>query len=261
MVPQGSSLEGGAVVNWSGVDNVTAVASIPNISAPNGTVYAILSLMTTDGTVMQTAIGIYPGSHLWKGYSLYIVSISAVPQTYHWVANSSLPESLANQTVSLTLSRDQEGSWSYRISNLATRVSLTGAFGPEVRGAALREDQEIFALESYTSDPRTFGGMGNMTLQGVFLNGARAVGPLYTYGGWDPSHTLPFVVGGLDPPTFIGVKVSVGGIVNWVYTGTSSQYWGYDGRAPQAFLAVGAVTVGAGIVVSGVRLLSRSTRR
>ena len=260
VVPQGSGLLGGGVVNWGSVDNITAVLSLPNISRPNGTVYAILSLMTTDGTVMQTALGIYPGGQEWKGYSLYVDSISTVPQAYHWIANSSLPQSLPNQTVSLSLSRDQASGWFYRISNLATQASVNGGFGRGVGGASLGEDQEVFALESYTSEPRTFSEMGNMTLQGIFLNGERAVGPLYTYGSWDPSHTLPFVVGGLNPPSFIGVAISTEGMVSWTFIGTPGQYMGYDGRAPEAFLAVGAVTTGAAVFVSGLRLLSGSMK-
>lgn len=256
VVPQGSGLSDGSLLDWGSVDNVTVVATIPNIIRPSGTVYAILSLMTSGGAVMQTALGVYPGSTTWLGYTLFIDGLQQMPQTYHWVANSSQPDTQPNQTVALTLAMDREGLWTYRLTNTATHSSVSGGFGQGATGPLVRADQEVFALESYSSAASTFSTMGNMTVEGVYLNGARATGPLYTYGGWDPSHSLPFVVGGSNPPDFIGVVVSVGGAVSWSFTGTVSN-WSYDGRAPLAFLGAIGITAMVTAVVGAVRLISK----
>jgi hypothetical protein len=253
VVPDGADLEGGARVAWSQVENVSVVVKVPNMTLADGTTYAILSLMTEDGVVLQTAIGVNPGEDAWLVDSMYIEDINHTPQVYHWALNSSSPASGPGQEVCISVHRTEAAGWAFRVTNLQTNGSVTAPFGVAASPRLMSGSQEVFALESYSTSPSTFQHMGNLTLEAVYLDGLRAAGGWYGYGDWDPSHSLPFVVGGANPPSWVGLWVTSAGTAGWYFLGDPGAVWGglHNGTGPAAGMSLAAV-VAASVVLSAL---------
>jgi hypothetical protein len=199
------------------VENVTALFQIPNISNPGGTTYAILSLMTSKGSVLQSAVGVLPGEHRWLVDTMFVGRIMEVPQVYHWILNSSAPASSPGQTITISIYRGS--TWITAVRNLETGSSVEVSYAVEANQTLALEDQEVFALESYAIDSGTFVNMGLMTLESIYVDGTRALGSWYIYGDWDPAHSLTFVVGGAPPPAFMGIRISGQGTAQWYFAG------------------------------------------
>lgn len=251
VVPEGAPLQGGGSLRWEDANNVTASFTLPDISVPDGLVYAVLSVMTGNGSVLQAAVGIRHNESDWFTYSWSISSPSSVPLTYQWVLNASVPEvaPLANLTVSIFRS---SGPWSLRVLDESTGASVEHGFPSRQRASLRAGDQEVFSLESYSRSGSTFRNMGNLTLGGIFVDGARIEGGTYTYGGWDPSHNPLFAVGssGSDPPTFISLGQTKGGSFVWEYA-TS---WGSGGDSAAAFMEAFALLLIVSLSALGVVL-------
>jgi len=173
-------------------------------------------LMAADGSVMQLAAGIYPNQTKWLAYAWYIKQVQVYPQTYDWVLNSSEPEMSVGSPVSLSiyLSHDR---WRYLIDDLRTRNSTAGNYGLDVPPSLKVGDQELFALESYSISDAVFVNMGNLTLNGLKINGKQVTGGWYEYGSWDTHHNPLFVVGGLDPPSYISLQEEGDGNLVWTF--------------------------------------------
>jgi len=172
--------------------------------------------MAADGSVMQIAAGIYPTSTKWFAYGWYIRNVQANPQTYGWILNYSKPAMMAGDPVSLSIYLSQ-GRWHYRIEDLTTREAATGEYAPDVPPSLRVGDQEVFALESYSTSNIVFAQMGNLTLDNLTINGRRIASGWYGYGSWDTHHNPMFVVGGLDPPSYISLQQKPDGTVVWSY--------------------------------------------
>lgn len=225
VIGDGTRLETGGTLSWNLARNLTAVVKIPQIAHTDGTVYAILSVMTADGAVLQAAIGLYPGQSAWSVFCMYLDNVQESPQVYHWVTNSSLPQAFAGDSVSVSIFLSAAGDWTYRVTNWNSSVSAGGVFGVSARHTMMGGNQEVFALESYTDNTTIFSTMGNMTLESIYVDGNRSQGGWYSYGAWDPTHDLLFIIGGGTPPAFLGVEVSPGGTARWFYLGDPSQVW------------------------------------
>jgi hypothetical protein len=78
-------------------------------------------------------------------------------------------------------------------------------------------DQEVFALESYSTSNAVFAHMGDMILKTLDIDGRKVSGGWYPYGSWDPSHKPLFVVGGLSPPSYISLGESENKTLEWSY--------------------------------------------
>ncbi len=257
VVPDGSSLSGGETLNWAAVTNVTAVVQIPDITNASGTVYAAVSLMTQDGVVLQTAFGIYPGSSSWLVYSMFISSITQIPQHYTWVLNSSGPAAEPGDVVMISIFQSPEMAWSFRASNLNTSLSIQRPFGTNSTGPPRRGDQEVFALESYAGDAATFQNMGNMTLSSLLLDGRSIASGWYLFADWDMLHNPLFVVGGAAPPIFVDVSVMNDGRAVWYYSGS----WNGSGQALEIGPILVAMVILLGAALSGVLLSMRYIRK
>jgi hypothetical protein len=249
VVPQGSALGPGAL-SWGRAANLTVWTTLPGITNTTATTYAILSLMTSDGTVFQTGAGINPGEREWLDYSMYIDDVSAQPQAYHWALNGSGPASLPGDTVSLSLYLSSSGGWMYKVTNLRSGSVCAGSFGSPDRSPPKAADQEVFALESYSWNTYVFESMGNMTLKGVWIDGTLATGTWYSYGDWDLTHSLAFVVGGSPLPLFVGIALGEG-TATWYYSAGPESVTGAVGKG--AILMAAAIVIGlsAGAVVAG----------
>jgi len=257
VVPEGSSLSGGGTLNWATVTNVTAVVQIPEITNVSGTIYAAVSLMTQDGVVLQTAFGIYPGNGSWLVYSMFIGSITQIPQHYTWVINSSGPAAEPGDVVTVSIYQSPGRIWSFKASNLNTSLSIQRPFGTTSTGQPRSGDQEVFALESYASDTSTFRKMGNMTLLSLLLDGERVASGWYLFAQWDMLHNPLFVVGGASPPGFVDVSFNGGGRAVWYY----SESWNGSVQALQAGPILVAMVILLGAALSGVLIAMRYIRK
>ena len=218
VVPEGASLQGGGKVAWEGVNNLTAAVTLPNITLPDEIVYAVVSVMTSDGSVLQTAAGIWPNDSEWFVYAWLIPSSSSVPLAYQWVLNGSEPAMTPGANVSISIYQ-VSGSWGLRVTDEESGAELTQQFPSGVGQSLMVGDQEVFALESYSRLGATFRDMGNLTLTGMFLDGLKVTGGVYAYSDWDPTHNPLFSVGsaGVSPPSFVSLGQARDGSFVWGY--------------------------------------------
>ena len=216
VVPENSVFADGGRLSWANATMVSVSIRLPNMSFSDDPTLVVESPMAADGSVMQIAAGIYPTSTKWFAYGWYIRNVQANPQTYGWILNYSKPAMMAGDPVSLSIYLSQ-GRWHYRIEDLTTREAATGEYAPDVPPSLRVGDQEVFALESYSTSNIVFAQMGNLTLDNLTINGRRIASGWYGYGSWDTHHNPMFVVGGLDPPSYISLQQKPDGTVVWSY--------------------------------------------
>lgn len=257
VVPDGATLAGGERLSWASVTNVTAVMQIPKITNTSATTYAIVSLMTQDGVVLQSAFGIYPHNGSWLLYSMFINDIGQYPQHYTWVINSSAPAAEPGNIVTISIYRSPQQVWSFRAEDLNTSLSTQRAFGAATEEPLKTGDQEVFALESYSRDSSTFQGMGNMTLRSVFLNGERIVSGWYAFADWDATHNPLFVVGGTAAPQFLGFSILHNGTAVWYFAGN----WAGDGQVGGMWSVFAAVVILIGATLGGALVSVKYLRK
>jgi len=216
VVPENSMLAGGSRLSWANVSAVSVEVTLPNINYSDYATLAVESLMAADGTVIQIAAGIYPGDPMWLAYGWVIRNVQVYPQTYDWILNSSRPEMSAGASVSLSI-YIAKGRWRYTIEDLNTSETASGEYAATIPTTLKTGDQEVFALESYTSSSIVFAHMGNMTLDALKINAKQIVSGWYGYGSWDTRHNPLFVVGGLDPPSYILLRQTNAQTLVWSY--------------------------------------------
>jgi len=219
VVPEGSSLLGGGKVNWTEISNVTTVLRIPDLTNVSAATYAVVSLMTQDGVVLQAAFGDLPGESTWLVYAMFIANPSLVPQHYTWAANASRPAAGPGDVVSISLYHSLEGTWSFKVSNLNKSLSIQKSFGANTTAPPRHGDQEVLALESYASSSTMFQNMGNMTMLSLLLNDKKVESGWYLFTDWDMIHNPLFVVGGAAPLPFVDFSFLGGGMAVWYYSG------------------------------------------
>lgn len=259
VVPEGAAMQGGTKLEWEGVTNVTAVLTLPNISRPDKIVYAVLSVMTGDGTVLQAAAGIRPNDSSWRTYSWFILGVESGRPSYSWIVNASGPQMAPGEDIRISVFRQPSG-WRLGVVDEGSGASVDLAFPPGPSASLRAGDQEVFSLESYSRAGATFRDMGNLTLDGLLLNGARVIGGTYPYGDWDPHHHPLFVVGssGSSPPYFISFSEGGEGSFAWGY----STEWRSTGNSPVLVAAFfSALLIGILAVVGLVLWMTRETRR
>jgi hypothetical protein len=258
VVPEGSGLADGGGVHWESVSNVTAVASLPNITLPDRVVYAVLSVMTSDGGVMQAAAGIYPNRTEWLAYSWVIPNANTVPPVYQWVLNGSTPTMSGNARISMSIFR-ASALWSVSMKDEDTGSSVLRTFPPAMARPLMAGDQEVFALESYSRSSTVFSSMGSLTLEALLVDSLKVTNGFYSYGDWDPNHTPLFAVGssGTAPPGFISLEPAGPGSFVWgfsgLWQGTGS---GYETPA----LGVAFVAAALAIVAAAAIAITRTRR-
>jgi hypothetical protein len=239
VVPEGAGLLGGGRLKWESVSNVTAEISLPNITLPDGNIYAVLSVMTNDGTVLQAAAGASPNSSGWLAFAWSISNTNSATLAYRWILNGSEPKMSPNANVSLSIFQ-LSGRWNLRVTDTSSGTSTENSFPLGIAPTLKVGDQEVFALESYSRTGSTFQNMGNLTMRALLLDGLKVIGGFYTYGGWDPDHNPMFIVGssGSSPPPFIYIGRGAEGSFYWNY----AAIWGVEGN-PLGELVEVCVTV------------------
>jgi hypothetical protein len=228
---------------------------LPNITYTDAPTLAVESLMVSDGSVLQIAAGIYPNSTDWHAYGWYIGNLQAYPQSYEWVLNSSKPEMAPGASVSLSIYLSSRH-WQYTIEDVDTKETVSGEYAFNVPSGVKPGDQEIFALESYSTSNGVFAHMGNMTLDTLSINERRVSSGWYPYGSWDTTHKPLFVVGGLTPPTYISLQETRDGTLDWSY-----EEWAVSGHAPLQYSFPQLFIPLLGLIVIMVSAIAYKTRK
>jgi len=262
VVPEGSEFVYGEKLSWANTTSVSLTVTLPNIGLTDYPVLAVESLMATDGSVMQVAAGLYPNDTSWLGYGWCIRNVQATPQVYEWVLNSSKPEMAPGATISLSIYLSQ-GRWRFTIDDLTTHDRTEGSYASDLPKLLKVGDQEVFALESYSTNSVVFANMGNLTLHALRVNGEQIIAGWYEYGSWDTRHNPLFVVGGLTPPPYLSLSEVNGSVLVWSY----EQWFSSEQPQPQSapiilFVAVPALAAIAVFSIAYVtrRWTSRITR-
>ena len=239
VVPEGAGLQGGGGLRWETVSNITALVTLPMISRPDRSVYAVLSVMTEDGSVLQAAAGVSANGSEWLAYSWLISDMRAAQLSYDWVLNASGPQMPPGSQVSFSIFRGSDR-WNLKIAEAATGSSTEQPFPSGISASIKVGDQEVFAFESYSRAVTTFNQMGNLTLNGLFVDGRKVIGGSYSFSDWDMIHNPVFVVGssGTSPPTFISFRQAGDGSSTWSYSGVWGGSGGFSVSGEQVILAL-----------------------
>ena len=262
VVPEASGFVGGGRLSWVNATIVSLTITLPNMSFTDYPILAVESVMAADGSVMQIAAGLYPTHTDWLAYAWYIGNVQASPQSYDWVLNGSQPMMAAGSRVSLSIYLSQ-GMWHYRIQDLATNDEAEGEYAYGVPPRLRAADQEVFALESYSTSNFVFAHMGNLTLDTLTVNGRQVATGWYAYGAWDTHHNPPFVVGGLGPPPFISLQEAGDATLVWSYQEWSGPVGGQPAVPLTITVGVPAVilvAIALAILISRRRLPSKCPR-
>jgi hypothetical protein len=149
------------------------------------------------------------------------------------------------------------GHWHYAIEEMRTKETATGEYAFNVPSEVKSGDQEIVALESYSTSDGVFAHMGNMTLNTLNINKRKVASGWYPYGSWDTTHKPLFVVGGLTPPAYITLQQVEGGSLDWSY-----QEWvnPVPSHSAVSFPQL-VIPVLASIVIALVVIAYKTTRR
>ena len=259
VVPNGAMLQGGGHLSWTGVANLTASMTLPNITLPDGVVYAVMSVMASDGSVMQSAAGVFPNRSVWLAYAWSIASPNH--PTYQWILNGSAPQMSPGTNLSMSIYMGK-GTWDLKITDRSTGASVSRQYPSDIPASLKTGDQEVFALESYSRSAATFQHMGNLTLQSVSVNGERVTAGVYSYGDWDPRHNPVFVVGssGTTPPTFISLEQVGPGSYVWGFGGLWGPAGGDYGNSVSASLLLLVLGVTAVALLVGFKVIGKATR-
>jgi hypothetical protein len=147
------------------------------------------------------------------------------------------------------------GRWRYRVEDLSTHDAMSGEYGFDVAPALKVGDQEVFALESYSTSNVVFAHMGDMILETLEINGRQVSGGWYPYGSWGTSHKPLFVVGGLNPPSYISIGESENMTLQWSYEqwASSSQATSNNGVLTPIVAVPAIVAVGVTFLVFAVK--------
>lgn len=218
VVPQNSQTDKGKV-QWQNVVNVTVVFRAPNITRTDGTIYLVMSLMTSTGAVIQAAAGLYQNMSEWGTYGMDILHPSSYPQDYNLVVGKADPGITSGQLGSMSLFLSSNN-WNLKLADLNSSKSVSAAIGSaDILSTSLKiGDQFVFALESYTSNSTIFENMGNLTLESLLVDGARVTSGPYGYFGWDNVHYPLFSVGGASLPSFVALRVFSNASAVWSYS-------------------------------------------
>jgi len=251
VVPEGAALASSRRVSWQTTSNLSASARLPALNTTDGTILLALSAMVGDSSVIQAAAGLFPGSNTWRALAWFVPDIGATPQAYEWTLNSTESRMKPGALVSLSLFREG-GVWHYGILDDESGLGDFGPFTNAPRSSFKVGDQEVFALESYTSNDTVLSRMGSAILRSIYLDGDRVTGGFYYLNNWDPAHHPLFVAGGLQAPTSITLQSFPNGTVAWGYSaGWQGSYYSppdFGYFVPLALLVVVA-TVSAFLLI------------
>lgn len=249
VIPEGASLNNGDTVKWGLSSNLTVVLSVPMINMTDDTVYAIVSVMTESGVVLQAAAGIEKGDSCWRSYVMYARGIYSGKKEYVPVLLGGSPSFLPGDSAIISIYSefsDDVPVWSVRIVNPSSREEVLVRLFSDGSSRFMKGDHEVVALESYTKNEEIFRNMGEMVLEDVFIDGKRVLGGWYVSDGQVFMSNLLFEVGAGEPvPSFLYLADS----------GNSSVVWGYSSgswepmRNNSSILLLGALLLSILVII------------
>lgn len=148
----------------------------------------------------------------------------------------------AQITLSIYLFSDR---WNYAIEDTNTHERVIGEYPSNAIPSMRNGDQEVFALESYSSSRNVFERMGNLSLTSLLMDGQQVMKDWYYYGDWDGVHNPLFVIGGLPPPSFISVE-KMDNTIEWSFT----EWKGTAQRNPYSPLAMILIVIAVVVVIT-----------
>jgi hypothetical protein len=222
-IPNGSPLEDGSRVEWGKHRNITVVLTLPNISYTDKTIYFIVSIMTKQQTVIQAAIGIHPNNTYWTSSFMYVRNVYQHNKTYIAVLPDSPPYFHPYDKASISIyyrpSEDGAGGvWASSITNLSTGKSIDVDILVDNSSTFMDGEQEVIALESYTSNEKIFEQMDQAILHSILVDGRRVLGGWYIDDGQVFDRRPLFEVGGGQAPSFISIIFKDDGTIAWIYS-------------------------------------------
>ncbi|MCL4340464.1 MAG: hypothetical protein M1388_04970 [Thaumarchaeota archaeon] len=249
VVPEGSQTASGGRVDWADVQNVSALFRLPDINETDGTIYMIMSLMTSNGSIIQAAAGLYPNSSYWGTYAMYIANPAR--QVYTPIISTEDPCMAPGDLVTMSIYFLPDSGWNLLLLDLTNGLSASASFGPGLPASLKVGDQFVFALESYTSTLSVFENMGNVTLYALLINGEAVMSGSYLYSGWNNLRYPLFIVGGASVPNFMAMNLTASGGVVWSYR----SQWGSPSSGPAAGLDLIFLALAAAAAVNVVILV------
>jgi len=222
-IPNGSPLEDGSRVEWGKHRNITVVLTLPNISYTDKTIYFIVSIMTKQQTIIQAAIGIHPNNTYWTSSFMYVRNVYQHNKTYIAVLLDSPPYFHPYDKASISIyyrpSEDGAGGvWASSITNLSTGKSIDVDILVDNSSTFMDGEQEVIALESYTSNEKIFEQMDQAILHSILVDGRRVLGGWYIDDGQVFDRRPLFEVGGGQAPSFISIIFKDDGTIAWIYS-------------------------------------------
>lgn len=221
-VPNGGVLEDGSEIEWSKHSNITIVLTLPNISYTDNTIYLVASIMTRGETIIQTTIGIQPNNTFWVSSFMYVTNVYKHNRAYVPVLLNSNPYFSPGDKASISIYFNGDGytagSWSSSVTNLSTGEEITVNILQDGSSTFMDGEQEVVALESYTSNEEVFRRMGHATLHSILVDGRRVVSGWYIDDGQVFDRKPLFEVGGGQVPPFISMIAGGDGLITWTYS-------------------------------------------
>ncbi|MDG7044269.1 MAG: hypothetical protein JRN02_02675 [Nitrososphaerota archaeon] len=249
VVPEGSRTANGGRVDWADVQNVSALFRLPDINETDGTIYMIMSLMTSNGSIIQAAAGLYQNSSYWGTYAMYVANPAR--QVYAPIISTEAPYMVPGDIIFMSIYFLPDSGWNLLLLDLTNGLSASASFGPGLPASLKVGDQFVFALESYTSTPSVFENMGNVTLYALLINGEAVVNGSYLYSGWNNLRYPLFIVGGASVPNFMAMNLTASSGVVWSY----GSQWGSPSSGPPAGLDLIFLALAAAAAVNVVILV------
>ncbi len=224
-IPDGSPQGNGDVVDWSSTSNLTVIVTLPRINYTDGIIYVIASIMTQSGNILQVAAGLSPGEENWSTYFMYATNISSQGKTYVPVLLKGGPSLAPGDTVSISIFSTRIGlepRWMGRVCDLASGECREISLLADGSSTFMPGEQEVIALESYTSTEEVFSDMSSMVLHSVLADGEKVVGGWYIDDGLVFTRRPLFEVGGAFPvPNFIYMSFPSESSAVWAYSAPS----------------------------------------
>ncbi len=222
VLPNNFVLNNGQKLQWNEVKNITVILKLPRIDRTDNTIMCVESLMVGNGTIIQASVSLYPNSTYWTVCGMYVPSPGSYPQKY--VIQQHFGNIMAGSLISISFNMTR-GGWAYSVFDYNTSKLFIGKF--LVYGLPVNGPQYIIAFESYSYNSSVFENMGTIDFYEALANGQKIVKGPVVYTSWSESITPLFLVGGQNPPSFIGMYSKNGSYIityvsNWTEYRTSS---------------------------------------
>ena len=153
---------------------------------------------------------------------MYVTNVYQHNRTYVPVLLDSIPYFFPGHRASISIffkhDEDHRGCWSSSITNFSTGENITVDILNDGSSTFKDGEQEVIALESYTSNEEVFKHMGEAVLHSILVDGKRVLNGWYVDDGQVFDKRPLFEVGGGQVPSFISITSKDYGTIVWRYS-------------------------------------------